>query len=298
MTQDRPLYGILLMIGFCVTIPFADGIAKLLGGTVPLVELVLVRFAAQAVLLAPVIWLTKGRFHIPRRFLGLVILRTVLHIFGIGAMFISLIFLPLADAIAIAFVMPFMMLLLGRFLLNEHVGKRRIAASIVGFFGTLLVVQPSFAVVGAPALLPLFVALVFSLFMLVTRHIAKAVEPLPLQAASGGIAVVILLAASAFGAAGDVPAFTLVLPDNTTMILLALCGAAGTLAHLMMTMSLRYAPSTTLAPMQYLEIPFATLVGWMFFRDLPNGLAALGIAITIGAGLYVIYREHRTARSA
>ena len=48
-----------------------------------------------------------------------------------------------------------------------------------------------------------------------------------------------------------------------------------------------------LAPMQYLEIPFATLLGWLVFGDLPNGLAALGIAITIGAGLYIVFRERR-----
>ena len=65
-----------------------------------------------------------------------------------------------------------------------------------------------------------------------------------------------------------------------------------------MTWSLRYAPSATLAPMQYLEIPVATLFGWAIFRDLPDGLAALGIGITVAAGLYVILRERATARLA
>ena len=60
-----------------------------------------------------------------------------------------------------------------------------------------------------------------------------------------------------------------------------------------MTWSLRFAPSATLAPIQYLEIPFATLIGFLVFGDLPNGLAALGIAVTIAAGLYVLHRERR-----
>jgi drug/metabolite transporter (DMT)-like permease len=62
-----------------------------------------------------------------------------------------------------------------------------------------------------------------------------------------------------------------------------------------MTWSLRFAPSATLAPIQYLEIPFATLIGYLVFGDLPNGVAALGIAVTIGAGLYVLHRERRAS---
>ncbi|MEM7321422.1 MAG: DMT family transporter, partial [Pseudomonadota bacterium] len=79
--------------------------------------------------------------------------------------------------------------------------------------------------------------------------------------------------------------------------LLLAIGLLGTGAHLLMTWSLRYAPSATLAPMQYLEIPIATLFGWLIFSDLPNGLASLGICVTISAGLYIILREHSTARS-
>ena len=82
------------------------------------------------------------------------------------------------------------------------------------------------------------------------------------------------------------------------MLLLLTLGILATTAHLLMTWSLRYAPSATLAPIQYLEIPFATLLGWLVFRDLPNGLAALGIIITIAAGLYIILRERSLSRQA
>ena len=64
-----------------------------------------------------------------------------------------------------------------------------------------------------------------------------------------------------------------------------------------MTWSLRFAPSATLAPMQYLEIPIATIIGFLVFTDLPNGLAAVGIAITIAAGVYIILRERATSRA-
>jgi drug/metabolite transporter (DMT)-like permease len=81
-------------------------------------------------------------------------------------------------------------------------------------------------------------------------------------------------------------------------MLLGAIGLLGTAAHLLMTWSLRYAPSATLAPMHYLEIPVATAFGWMIFSDLPNMLASVGIAITLGSGLYIVMRERVAARKA
>ncbi|WP_299146479.1 DMT family transporter [uncultured Tateyamaria sp.] len=297
MSQDRPLLGILLMLGFCFVAPMGDAVAKLLGKSVPLGELLLVRFAVQALILIPIVWLTRRAWRMRGRVLWLTMTRTVLHIVGIGAMFTALQYLPLADAVAIAFVMPFIMLLLGRYVLNEEVGSRRLAACIVGFIGTLMVVQPSFVQVGWPALLPLVVAVNFSVFMLVTRQIAKETDPIGLQAVSGVMAVTIMLPLLLLTQNAGIPALDLIVPTQVEWTLLVAIGLLGTLAHLLMTWSLRYAPSATLAPMQYLEIPVATVIGYLVFVDLPNGLASAGICVTIAAGLYIVLRERAIART-
>ncbi len=296
MQPDRPLLGILLMLGFCIVAPLGDSIAKLLGPRLPLLELVAVRFAIQAAVLVPLGLAVGLRFRMPRRVFGLTLLRTALHIVGISAMFLALRHMPLADAVAIAFVMPFLMLLLGHLVLGEEVGPHRLAACAVGFVGTLLVIQPNFASIGAPALLPLVVAVVFALFMLVTRQIARETDAVTLQAVSGLAASALLLPLLALAEGSGLPDFDPVLPEARDAALLLALGLLGTVAHLMMTGSLRFAPTSTLAPMQYLEIPFATLIGWAIFAQLPNGLAALGIAVTMGAGLYIIARERRLAR--
>ncbi|MEP2029112.1 MAG: DMT family transporter [Paracoccaceae bacterium] len=296
-TLDRPLLGITLMLGFCAVAPLADAVAKILAQTVPLGLLVFVRFAVQVILLIPLVMLTGRQWRMSSRVLGLTALRTVLHMTGIAAMITALKFLPLADAVAIAFVMPFLMLLLGKYVLGEEVGRRRIYACVVGFIGTLLVIQPSFVQVGWPALLPLTVAVVFSLFMLVTRQIAKETDPIGLQAVSGVMAMVVLAPALFFFQDSGIVALELISPSKSDWVLLLAIGVLGTLAHLLMTWSLRYAPSATLAPMQYLEIPFATILGLVIFGDLPNGTAALGIIITILAGLYIVLRERATAKA-
>ena len=270
MTQDKPLLGILLMLGFCVVAPMGDAVAKILGQSIPLGQLLLVRFAVQAIILIPMVWASKLVWRMNGWVLKLAFLRTVLHIFGIGAMFTALQYLPLADAVAIAFVMPFIMLLLGKYILGEDIGARRLIACIVGFIGTLLVVQPSFANVGWPALLPMVVAVNFSFFMLITRQIAKETNPIGLQAVSGVMAVGIMVPALAITAGMGIDALTLIAPTGFEWSRLGAIGVLGTLAHLLMTWSLRYAPSATLAPMQYLEIPIATVIGFWVFKDLPN----------------------------
>jgi drug/metabolite transporter (DMT)-like permease len=290
---DRPMLGILLMLGFCAVAPMADAVAKILGETVPLMMAVFARFVVQAVLLVPVVAATGRIWRMRGRMLRLVMLRTALHIAGITLMFSALAHLPLADAIAIAFVMPFVLLLLGHTILKEEVGPRRLIACVVGFIGTLLVIQPSFAEVGWPALLPVGVAVVFAAFIMVTRLVARDTDPIGLQAVSGVMASVVLLPLLLiFGDSGP-EQFRLMMPDARDWTLLVAVGVLGTVGHLMMTWSLRYAPAATLAPMQYLEIPFATLIGWLIWRDLPDGLAAVGIGITVASGLYIVLRERR-----
>ncbi|MGP6087080.1 DMT family transporter [Antarctobacter jejuensis] len=298
---DRPLLGIALMLGFCVLAPFADALAKLLGPEMAVGQLVLLRFAFQALILVPLTVMTGRVWRMDLPTFGFVFLRTLLHICGIALVFTSLLYLPLADAIAIAYVMPFIMLLLGFWFLGEEVGWRRLAACAVGFVGTLLVVQPAFSDVGWPALLPLGVAVVFAFFMLVTRRIAGHTDPIGMQAVSALIALVLMGPLMALTSAEALPELAWTEPTGHGWWLIALMGTAGTCAHLLMTWSLRYAPASTLAPMQYLEIPFATAVGFALFGDLPGPLATVGIAVTMASGLYIVMREramHRAKRPA
>ena len=300
MTEDRPFLGILLMMGFCFLVPMSDVIAKILGTRMSLGQLVTVRFAVMAIALLPLVALTSGlrSLILPRWIVGLTVARTVLHLIGTASFFAALRYLPIADALAIAFILPFLMLLAGKYVLGEEVGSRRLRACAFGFIGTLMVIQPAFSNVGWPALLPLVVAIVFTGFMLITRLIAKQADPIALQSLSGLTATAIMVPLTVVGFGFGWQEFRMELPTPGDAWLLLALGLLATIAHLLMTWSLRLAPSTTLAPIQYLEIPFATLMGWIVFRDLPNGLAAAGIVITIAAGLYILMRERALSRAA
>ena len=297
MIKDRPLVGIMFMLGFCLFAPMSDAATKTIASATPLIVLLYARYVAQWLMPLPVILMTGRRIVMSRRVLRILLLRGLVHIGGLAAMFAAFRFLPLADAIAIAFVFPFIQLLLGHLFLGEQVGIRRLSACSVGFLGTLLIIQPSFAEVGLPALLPLLVALLFALLVLMTRQIAKEYDPICLQSTSGLICLVMLTAAGIGLGNTGIFDLQLTLPPAENWGTLVLIGFFGTLAHIAMTYAVRFAPSTTLAPMQYVEIPIATFLGWLFFQDLPDGIAAAGILITVSAGLAVIYFEHSANRA-
>ncbi|MEM7295727.1 MAG: DMT family transporter [Pseudomonadota bacterium] len=286
------------MIGFCVFAPLGDGLAKVLSGSIPILQIVLARYLAQAALFGPLSVLLHDSLLPPRHLWPTLIARAVLHVAGLTAMFTSLIYLPLADAIAIAYVMPFIVLLLGALWLGEEVGQRRIIACLIGFLGTLLVVQPAFDAVGLIALLPVGVAIIFALFMLITRQLSREIGPIALQTISAPIALALVLPALWVGTVFELPWLSVAPVSSGEAWLLAVLGILGALAHLALTWALKLAAAATLAPIQYLEIPAAALVGWWFFAEFPNGLALTGIAVTLISGVYVVASEPRKTSSA
>ena len=294
-SNDRVLAGVALMLGFCLTAPLLDVAAKLAAASVPVGQITAARFVVQCALMAPFIRIMDLSLRVPRDQWLALVLRAV-FLLGSTFCFIAAIrVMPLADALAIVFVAPFLVLLVGKFHLGEDVGPRRVGAALVGFVGVLFVIQPSLVAFGVVALFPLGTAVGFAAYMLVTRGLSRRMHPVSLQFHTGLIAsllcVPLLVAADGSGSAFLDPVW----PHGAAWLWLFGVGAFATLSHIMMTYALSLAPSATLAPLQYLELPVATLLGYLVFRDLPNALTLAGIAIIIGAGLYMIHRERVTA---
>ncbi|MGC9420657.1 MAG: DMT family transporter [Rhodovulum sp.] len=298
MTQgpDRIVPGILLMIGFTVTAPVMDSFAKLAAAEIPVGQIVAARFGIQVLLLFPVAWAlgSLARPTLPEA--GLHLVRAALIIAATSAFFAALGVMPLADAIAIFFVEPFILTLLGALLLGESVGWRRILACLVGFGGALLVIRPSFAAFGPVALLPLMTAFFFANYVILTRKVARSMAPLALQAWTALAACLLVFPALVLFRGSGVGPLDPVMPQGIFWVWLAGVGVAATVSHLFISASLRLAPAAVIAPLGYLEIVSAAALGFLVFGDLPDAQALAGIAIIMGAGLYVFLRERHLSR--
>lgn len=295
---DRILLGIALMLIFCIVAPLIDVASKIAVQTVSAGTVTLARFLVQAALMAPIVLLMRLPMRMNLRIGRLVLLRALANI-GSTICFVAAVrFMPIADALAVAFVSPFILLLMGRFLLGEKVGVRRVAASFVAFCGTVLVIQPSFARFGTTALLPVGSAVCFALYMLVTRHLSREQHPVTMQLNTALAASLICLPLLSIGTAADIEPFGFVLPGGTVWLACLAVGVAATVSHMAMTYALSFAPSSTLAPLNYLEIVTGTLFGFLFFGDFPGGMTWIGIAVIVTSGLYVINRERALVRSS
>ena len=146
------------------------------------------------------------------------------------------------------------------------------------------------------ALFPLGTAFGFAFYILVTRGLSRHVHPVMLQFYTGLIASLLCLPLMVLAEGTGSDLLDPVWPEGVFWVWLFAVGFFATVSHMMMTYALSLAPSATLAPLQYLELPVATLLGFLVFGDFPNALTLTGIAIIIGAGLYMIHRERVTAR--
>lgn len=295
-STDRILAGVALMLGFCIFAPMLDVAAKISSDSVPVGQITAARFIVQCALMVPVVWLMRLSLRVPRAQWPALLARATLLLASTFCFIAAISVMPLADALAIVFVAPFIVLLVGKFYLSEDVGPRRVAAALVGFVGVLFVIQPSFAAFGAVALFPLGTAVGFAFYILVTRGLSRTVHPVSLQFHTGLIASFLCLPPLVLAQGSGSALLDPVVPKGIAWLSLFAVGFFAAVSHMMITYALSLAPSATLAPLQYLELPVATLLGYIVFQDFPNALALTGIVIIIGAGLYMVHRERVTAR--
>ena len=296
MQQDRATLGILAMIGFSLIAPIMDAFAKATPDYIPVVQILGARFGIQVLILLPLALVLGVLVRPTRREAALHFARAMALVVATGLFFAAVREMPIANAIAIFFVEPFILTLLGGFFLGEEVGHRRLIACAAGFAGALLVIQPTFSDLGFVALYPLGTALCFACYMLLTRYMAKRQHPVAVQAYTAPAATLVLIPLLWIFDGSAVPGLDPAWPTGLAVWTLLGVGVVSTISHLMISIALRLAPAATIAPLQYLEIVGATLIGYLVFSDFPNTLTWVGIGIIVSSGLYVFARERRLER--
>ena len=291
---SKTLTGILLMVGFCIFGPAIDVFAKLAGNSgIPVFQISASRFAFQGLFLLPfALYLNLLRWP-ERAEVGLHLLRGTLILIATSFFFAALKYMPIADAISIFFIEPFILTLLGALFLNEPVGWRRILACLIGFSGALLVIQPQYETVGLAAAFPVGTAICFAFYLLLTRRMAQTAHPITIQIFTACAAFIVIAPILFIMRNSTLPELHLIMIDSYQLFLLIGVGIAATIAHMFLTFAFRHAAVSILAPLQYLEIVAATIFGLLIFNDFPNKITLLGIAIIICSGLYVLMRERR-----
>ncbi len=203
--------------------------------------------------------------------------------------------MPLATATAIVFLSPIITGVLAIVFLGEPSRRATWVAAIVGFIGVLVLLRPGFSDLGWAAGLPLLSAFGISLMMLGNRMSARLASPLAMQFSIASIAAAFLILAALIGAVSGVEALALDTPNWTVVARCAIIAVTATTAHWLVYLGTTRAGASTIAPMTYVQMIVAVILGALLFGDIPDALTLLGAAIIIGAGLY-LWRESGRAR--
>jgi drug/metabolite transporter (DMT)-like permease len=203
-------------------------------------------------------------------------------------LFAALKYLPQAEAVAISFVAPLVILVLAGPLLGEHVGAARWAAAIAGFAGMLIVVRPGSGLAPLGVAFALATLACNAAFQLATRKLALTEQP-----------IATVFYSAVVGTAGTTLLLPFGLPDhwpNAWQAALFLSfGVTGSVSHLLLIRAYRLAPASFIAPLIYGHIVMATVCGWLFFGQFPEAITLAGIAAIVASGAAIAAHETRRA---
>lgn len=219
----------------------------------------------------------------------LIATRTVLSLIAMSAAFYAFTVLPLSEVYALLFITPLLITAFSVPFLGEKVGLLRWMAVVIGLCGVLVVLRPGQEPLEAGHLAALVAAICSSLSNIIIRKIGSKERSavLILIPMISGIVVMAMILPSVY-----VP------PELPTLGAMALVGLLAVAAQISVIASYRAAPSVAMiAPVQYTQILWATLFGALFFQEYPDIWVAVGAAIIIGSGVFVVWRETvRTGR--
>jgi drug/metabolite transporter (DMT)-like permease len=256
------------------------------------VDLVEIMFFRQALAVPAVLaWvmLGPGIGSLRTARMGKHFMRSIIGVLGMFGTLGVVMLLPLAEATTLQFTVPIFATILSTLILKEAAGWHRWSAVVVGFIGVLIVTRP-----GQGGHFPLFGGLVglyaSAMVALVAIHLRDLGRT---EAAATSAFWFSLLSVPLLGIAYP---FFAKAHDPLTWAILASIGLVGGIGQIALTAALRWAPVSTVVPMDYSGLIWATLFGWALFGALPSAETWFGAPLIMGSGLYIVWREHKLHR--
>jgi drug/metabolite transporter (DMT)-like permease len=284
---DRPFRGIALILASTVFLGVSDVTAKYLSATLPSIEIAWMRFLVFAVIMVPAMLPGSPLYALQSNRRGLQAIRGV-TLLASSLFFISgLRFLPIAEASATGFVSPLFVTALSIFFLGERVGMRRWMATAVGLIGVLIILRPGSSAFHPAAFFPIVSALAWACTLIMTRMMSGREHAITTMTYSSIVGVCIVSA---------IVPFVWVTPSWNDILFGILIGVASTAGQWIVVLAFRYADASVLAPFQYTQLLWVSILGFMIFGEVPDAWTVTGAAFIVASGLYTAHRE-RVRRS-
>jgi drug/metabolite transporter (DMT)-like permease len=218
---------------------------------------------------------------------GILLFRALAGTLGMILSFYAYQKLPLADANALSFTRTLWLVPLAAFVLKERVGPRRVSATVIGFLGALLMLQPAVSSAGRfglPALAALTSAGLFALTVTGMKIMTRDHSTMTLMTWSAGLGLVLAVPLAVLGWRW---------PALLDLCLLAAMGVLGTVTQACYIKGMAEGDAAVMAPVDYTRLIFAIVLGYLLFDEIPNTLTMIGAGVIIASTLYITIRESR-----
>lgn len=267
-----------------------DTTTKYLAARYPAPMVVALRYIVQCLLMLLLLAPSQGRKLVQTQRTGLVIVRASCLAVASMCMTLALQRMPVAETTAIVFLSPMLVVLMAGPVLREHIVKFGWLAAIAGFIGVLLIARPGSGLDAIGVALALGAATANAIYQLLSRVLASTEQTIAL------LFYTALVGAVCFGL--SLPWFWIgPLPPATHLVLFCCTGLLAGVAHFLFTAAHRHTPASTLAPMQYTQIIWASLLGWLVFNHAPDALGILGMTIVAISGASVVLKSRLASRT-
>lgn len=310
--QNRSSAGIVFILVGMFSISINDMLIKQLSGGYPLHQMVFVRSAIGVTFSLMMVQMEGGMSILKTRQPVLHLIRGLMVVISNMTFFVALAVIPLADATALFFAAPLFITLLSIPILGEKVGLLRMGAVIVGFVGVIIMQRPwevgeDIGVNRIVLLMPLIAALTYAILQIMTRKLGATTKASALAVYIQGVFLVV--AALFWLVAGD-GRFAEGVDDASVQFLLRAwvwpssgdwwlfigLGLNSAIIGYCLAQAYRLSDAATVAPFEYIGLPLAVFWGWFLWSDLPDLPIWIGMALIVGAGLFVFLREQQKAR--
>jgi drug/metabolite transporter (DMT)-like permease len=288
MTEQNTRLGIILMVVTTFIFAVQDGISRHLAGEYNVLMVVMIRYWFFAAFVMSVAARKAGGLRAAAQTRQPVVqgFRAVLLVAEICVMVYGFTLLGLVESHAVFTCYPLLIAALSGPILGEHVGWRRWLAIGVGFVGVIIILEPGFGVFQLAAVVPLIAALMFALYGLLTRYVARQDSAATSFFWTGTVGSV---AMTAVGIWFWEP---MTGPDWVWMGALCITGALG---HFTLIKCYEVAEASSVQPFAYLQLVFGSAIGITVFSETIRLNVALGAALIVAAGLFTLWRQRQTS---
>lgn len=277
---------IIIMLASMFLFTSNDAVGKWLTGSYSVGQIVFIRSLAAVIMLLPFVW-RAGLFSLFRfERSGLFWIRVLLTVADSYSFYYAVSYLPLADVMTYWLAAPIYVAALAPLLLGEKVGWRRWSAIGIGFVGVIIALEPSRNMLSPAAIASLFGSLSFGLVMITARSLrtTSGLTMIFWQSFGGVIAGLMTLP------------FAWTTPPAMHWPALLLLGLLAMVAHVFVNWAFKLADAATVAPLQYTQLLWAILYGWLVFGDFPSLAKFTGAGLIVASGLFIFFRERQVKR--